>query len=94
MATTVESTTELAMKLRLSKTASDKLIQRATETGRDLAAVASELIEQAVAQPPIDQVLAPFRKQVADSGMSDAELDAFFQAELNAHRLEKKAKSA
>jgi hypothetical protein len=94
MATNVNSKTELEMKLRLSKTASDKLIQRATETGRDLGAIASELIEQAVGEPTVDQALAPFRKQVADSGMNDAELDALFQAEIDAHRLQKKAKSA
>ncbi len=27
----------------------------------------------------IDEILAPFRKQVAESGMSEDELDAFFQ---------------
>ena len=35
-----------------------------------------------------------FRKEVAESGMSDDELDAFFRGELEAHRREKKAKSA
>ena len=79
MATTIEQVTELAMKLRLSKLASDKLAQRATESGRDIASVASDLIEQAVTQPTVDDVLAPFRKQVEESGMSDQELDAFFQ---------------
>ena len=56
--------------------------------------MASDLIEHAIAQPSIDEVLAPFRKQVAESGMSDEELDAFFRNELEAHRRENKAKSA
>jgi hypothetical protein len=77
MATT-EQMTELAMKLRLSKLASDKLVQRAAESGREIAAVASELIEQAITQPTVDEILAPFRKQVAESGMSDQELGDFF----------------
>jgi hypothetical protein len=51
MATTVKPMTELAMKLRLSQQAKDKLTQRAAESGRDVDAVASELIEQAVTQP-------------------------------------------
>jgi transposase len=79
MGTTVEQVTEVAMKLRLSKQASEKLVQRATETGQDLAAVASDLNERAVTQPTVDEVLAPFRKQVADSGMSEEELTAFFE---------------
>ena len=36
-----------------------------------------------------DELLAPFRKQVAESGMSDDELDDFFRAELEAVRREK-----
>jgi pyruvate carboxylase len=78
MGTAVEQITEFAMKLKLSKTAGEKLVQRANESGRDLASVASDLIERAVTQPTVDEVLAPFRKQVADSGMSEEELEAFF----------------
>jgi hypothetical protein len=79
MATIVGQTTELPMKLRLSRQASEKLTQRGAESGRDVADVASELVEQAVNRPTVDEVLAPFRKQVAESGMSDKELDAFLE---------------
>ena len=48
MATTIEHMTELAMKLRLSKQASEKLSQRAEQVGQDVGAVASGIIEQAV----------------------------------------------
>jgi pyruvate carboxylase len=78
MGTAIEQITEFAMKLKLSKKAGEKLVQRANESGRDLASVASDLIERAVTQPTVDEVLAPFRKQVADSGMSEEELEAFF----------------
>jgi hypothetical protein len=79
MASTVDQTTELSMNLRLSKQAGERLAQRATESGKDIAAIASDLIERAIAQPTVDEVLAPFRKQVAESGMNDAELDAFLE---------------
>jgi hypothetical protein len=78
MGTAVEQVSEFAMKLKLSKEAGEKLVQRANESGRDLASIASDLVERAVTQPTVDEVLAPFRKQVADSGMSEEELEAFF----------------
>jgi hypothetical protein len=82
------------MKLRLSQLASEKLAQRAVESGKDVAAVASDFIEQAVTRPTVDESLASFRKQVAESGMSDEALDDFFRGEIEAHRMERKAKSA
>jgi hypothetical protein len=50
---TAPQTTEIAMKLRISKEAGERLASRAAESGRDVAEVASELIEQAVAAPPV-----------------------------------------
>ena len=88
------TTTETPMTLRLSDRARAKLTEQATMRGQDISAVASELIEQATTRPSVDELLAPFRKQVADSGLSDDELDAFFRGEIEAHRREKKAKSA
>jgi hypothetical protein len=93
MATNVH-TTETPVMLRLSERARAKLAEQAANSGQDISAVASDLIEQATARSSIDEVLAPFRKQVAESGMSDEELDAFFRGEIEAHRREKRAKSA
>lgn len=45
-----QETTEL--KLRLSKAASAKLAERAAQAGRDIASVATDLIEQAVGASP------------------------------------------
>lgn len=45
---------EVALRLQLSKAVNDRLVQRASESGRDIAAVASELLEQAVTQDEID----------------------------------------
>jgi hypothetical protein len=87
-------TTETLVTLRLSDRARAKLADQAASSGKDISAVASDLIEHAVAQPSVDEVLAPFRKQVAESGMTDEELDAFLRGELETQRREKKAKPA
>jgi hypothetical protein len=84
-------TTAVPMTLRLSEQARAKLAERAAARGQDPAGYASELIEQAVARPSVDEVLAPFRKQVDERGMSDAELDEFLRGELDAARRERKA---
>jgi len=88
------ATTEIAMSVRLSARAKEKLMQQAAQHGRDLESYASELLEQAATRPSVDELLAPFRKQVAQSGMTDDELDALYREELSAVREEKKAKSA
>jgi hypothetical protein len=86
--------TDTTLTLRLSENARLKLAQRAAQSGLDIAAVASDLIEHAIVNPSVDELLAPFRKQVEESGMSDTELDDFLQHELEEHRRERKAKSA
>jgi hypothetical protein len=88
------TSTETPVMLRLSDRAHAKLTEQAAISGRDISAVASELIEQAISQASVDELLAPFRKQVAESGLSDEELDGFFRQELDAHRREKRTKSA
>ena len=84
---------EFILTLKLTKAVSDKLAQRAAEGGKDPANFVSDLIEREVTRPSVDEVLAPFRKQVAESGMSDEELDDFFRSEIAAVRREKKAKA-
>ena len=85
-------TTETPVTLRLSDRARAKLAEQASRSGSDISAIASNLIESAVTRPTVDEILAPFRKQVAESGMSDGELDAFFRGELEAVRKEKRTK--
>jgi len=87
-------TSEIALKLHLSRRAQEKLARQAEQTGRDVADVASDLIEQAVTRPSVDDLLAPFRKQVAESGMTDEQLDDFYRDLTAKVRAEKKAKSA
>lgn len=91
---TSPQTTDVPVTLRLSERARAKLAQQAVSSGQDLSALASDLIEQAVTRPTVDELLAPYRKQVAESGMSDDELDSFRRELLTKVRSEKKAKSA
>jgi len=56
--------TEVSMKLRLSKHASDGLAQRAAAAGKEIAEVASDLIEHAIAaSPPSDM---PYEQWAAE----------------------------
>lgn len=86
--------TETPVTLRLSERARARLAQQAANRGQDLSAVASDLIEQVVTRPSIAEIMAPVRKQVAESGMNDEQLDDFLRGELEAHRREQEAKSA
>lgn len=70
-----------------------KLRQRAATLGRDLAAVASDLLEEAVTRPTVEELLAPTRRQVAESGMSDTTIDNFFRDVLNEVRHETKSEN-
>lgn len=58
------------------------ILGRAKATGKPVEEVTLGLIAQAL-QPPqptltFDEILAPFRKEVAASGITDEELDALF----------------
>ncbi len=77
MTTTLKPGAEIALRLRLSRKARQKLVRQAALSGQNLDAYASKLLEHAITQPSADELLAPFRKQVAESGMSDEDLDAF-----------------
>ena len=89
MATTVENMTELAMKLRLSKQASEKLSKHAAERGLDVASVASDLIEQAFTQPSLEELLAVSQAEFASTGMTESEMMDFGRDLLGKVRSEK-----
>jgi len=81
----------MTISISLTPEAESKLRQRAAVLGQDLGTVASDLLEQAITRPSVDELLAPARKQVAESGMSDEQLDGFFRGVLKEVRDEKKA---
>ena len=88
------SMTELAITLKVSDSAKQKLTERAAQSGQGLSEYASRVLEESVAKPSIEEILAPFRKQVEESGMTDEELDEFYRAQLEAVRREKHEKRA
>jgi hypothetical protein len=69
----------MAIAISLSQKAEQKLRELAAERGTDVAGVAAELLEKQLQPPTAADALAPFRQQVAASGLSDEELNAFFQ---------------
>jgi len=93
MATTGHITKTL-ITLRLSQQAREKLAERAAQNGQDVDHYTSELIEQAVTRPTLDELLAPVRDDFAKSGMSEEEIVDLGRRELEALRRERKAKSA
>jgi len=82
----------MTINISLTPEAETKLRQRAASLGRDLSIVASDLLEEAVCRPSVDELLAPARKQVAESGMSDQAVDNLFRNALKEVRDEKRAR--
>jgi hypothetical protein len=79
----------------------EKLLKRAAENGVAAAALACELLEQALngvaptsgrPSATLDKVLAPFRKEVQGSGMTDEEVKEFFTEVRDESRLEKRSR--
>jgi phosphoglycolate phosphatase-like HAD superfamily hydrolase len=69
----------MTLSVSISPQAEARLRQQAQASGQQLDAYAAQLLEQAATARTVDEVLAPFRKEVADSGMSDQELDEFLE---------------
>jgi hypothetical protein len=56
-----------------------KLKDRAAAEGKDAVTFAREALEEKLQGPQtLDEVLSEFRRQVAQSGMSDSQLDEFY----------------
>lgn len=69
----------MTLTIPLSPEAEAKLRARAAAAGQNVAEYAARLFEQAVTTPSVDEALAPFRREVADSGLTDGQLDEFFE---------------
>ncbi len=65
--------------ISLSPETESKLQERAAAAGQDVRQYAARLLEEAIVAPSVEELLAPFRQQVAESGMSDTELDSMFE---------------
>jgi len=89
---TAPQTSEISVTLRLSEQTRTKLAERAASSGQDIGTIASDLIEQAVTRPTLDELLAPVRKDFAASGMSAEEVTELGRRELDALRSERRAR--
>jgi hypothetical protein len=70
------------------------LRDRAKARGEDIASYVARLIQEALTTPSVDELLAPFRKQVAESGITDEELDQLGEELRHKVRQEKQARKA
>ena len=83
----------MSLTIELPAETERELSEFAKESGRTPEAVVLELIQRRLSAETFDQILAPFRKEVAESGMSEAELDAFFGEVLEEVRAEEREKA-
>ena len=57
-----------------------KIRRRAADAGKDANTFAVEALEEKLHEPrTLDEILAPFRKQIVQSGMSEQEADQFYE---------------
>jgi hypothetical protein len=71
---------DMTITIRLSDEEQRRLAERAARNGHNIAEYVHLLIERDIQKPAtVDQALAPFRGQVAESGMTDDELGDFFE---------------
>jgi hypothetical protein len=66
----------MTITLELAPEEESKLLERAAQSGQDVTAYVHRLIARDIQD--VDEALAPFRRQVEQSGMSDLDLGAFF----------------
>ena len=88
------STTEISLKLKLSNEAQSALRKRASEAGREIEEYASQLLEQAVRAPSLEEVLEPLRNEFLRSGMTEDELGDVLEQAKHEMRAERAARRA
>lgn len=69
----------MTLQITLTPDTETRLRELARAEGEDISAYAARLVRDAVAAPSVDELLAPFRRQVVESGMTDEQLDAFYE---------------
>jgi hypothetical protein len=69
----------MSISIPLSPDAEAKLRERASAAGEDITSYAARVFHEAITAPSVDELLGPFRKQVDESGLSDEQLDDFYE---------------
>jgi hypothetical protein len=85
------------LQVSLSPDAEKALRERASASGEDVGSYAARLLKQALSSPSADELLAPFRKQVEESDLTDGQLDQLgeeLQREVRQESAAQKSKTA
>lgn len=84
----------MTLQIDLSPELEARLRERAAAAGKDAVIFAREALEEKLSRPEtFDEILAPLRKEVKESGMSDDEINAFLQDAIDESRRERKKKA-
>ena len=67
----------MTVTVELGPEEASKLLGRVAQSGEDVTAYVRRLIARDIQSA--DEALAPFRRQIEESGLSDADLGAFFE---------------
>ncbi len=68
----------MTLTISLPKEVGAALENKAKLSGRDSAEFVEDLVTKELGSPSLDEILAPFRRQVEESGITDEELDNLF----------------
>ena len=79
----------MVLSIELDTQTEARLRQQAQAAGKDVKTYVSQLVEQAVAKPSLDEILAPLRAQFEASRISDEQLIADITEAQTDYRAEK-----
>jgi hypothetical protein len=80
----------MTLEISINPATETRLRQMAASAGKDVSAFVAQLVEQAAAKPSLDEMLAPLRRQFAESGATDDQLIEEITAAQQAYRAEQK----
>lgn len=78
--------------LELEPEVEEALQKKAIADGKDVQNYIEDSLRKLALQPSLDEILAPFRREVAESGITDDELDALVEEAREENYQEKLAK--
>lgn len=83
----------MTVQISLTGDAESRLRERAAANGKGVAEYATQLVEQAVSKPTLEELLAPVRDDFEKTGMSPDEIEEFGHDLIDAVRRDRKAKA-
>ncbi len=83
----------LTLTIRVPQNIGAILEEKAKKRGKDISSYVEDLIEKDIdGRKTLDEILVPVRKNFAESGMTEEELDALIESERQAMWKEKNAR--